>query len=170
MVNVRDVALMVNERLDELAAAYPAFAVIEPVIVHVPASTNVTAPEEELTVHTEVVELEYDFVPAPADGLDDIVGAGSPSWYGPLSPDSVSVRVKAVIVKLIALAVADEKPPPAVMDAEIVQVPASTNETRPEEASIVQTDVVELEYDFVPLPTPADGVEVIVGFVPASNA
>lgn len=74
------------------------------------------------------------------------------------------------MVKLIELEVAEEYPPPDVMDAEIVHVPASTNVTSPEEESIVQIDVVELEYDFVPLPTPAEGVDVIVGFVPASNA
>lgn len=52
----------------------------------------------------------------------------------------------------------------------MVHVPASTNATRPDDELIVQIDVVELEYDFVPLPSPADAVEVIVGFVPASNA
>jgi hypothetical protein len=51
-----------------------------------------------------------------------------------------------------------------------VQVPASTNETRPLDELIVQTDVVELEYDLVPLPSPADAVEVMVGFVAALKA
>lgn len=51
-----------------------------------------------------------------------------------------------------------------------MQVPASTNETRPVEALIVQTEVVELEYDFVPLPSAALAVDVIVGFVATSNA
>jgi len=49
-------------------------AVIDDEIVHVPASTNATSPDDELIVHTEVVELEYDFVPAPADAVADIVG------------------------------------------------------------------------------------------------
>lgn len=49
-------------------------AVIDDEIVHVPASTNDTTPEEELTVQTPVVELEYDFVPVPADAVADIVG------------------------------------------------------------------------------------------------
>ncbi|MFM8868258.1 MAG: hypothetical protein ACKOFZ_08260 [Ilumatobacteraceae bacterium] len=56
------------------------------------------------------------------------------------------------------------------MDAVIVQVPASTNVTSPDDELIVHTDVVELEYDFVPLPSPADAVDVIVGFVPTLNA
>lgn len=51
-----------------------------------------------------------------------------------------------------------------------MHVPASTNATRPDDELIVQIDVVELEYDFVPLPSPADAVDVIVGFVPALNA
>lgn len=47
---------------------------MDAVIVHVPASTNVTTPVEELIVHTEVVELEYVFVPPPADGAEVMVG------------------------------------------------------------------------------------------------
>ena len=74
------------------------------------------------------------------------------------------------MVKLTELDVAEEYPPPDVMDAEIVQVPASTNATSPDDELIVQTDVVELEYDFVPLPSAAEAVEVIVGLVAASNA
>ena len=35
---------------------------------------------------------------------------------------------------------------------------------------MVHTEVSELEYDFVPLPSAADAVEVIVGFVAASKA
>lgn len=42
--------------------------------MHVPAATNVTTPVEALIVHTDVVELEYDFVPAPADAVEVIVG------------------------------------------------------------------------------------------------
>lgn len=33
----------------------------------------------------------------------------------------------------------------------------------------MHTEVVELEYDLVPLPSPALAVEVIVGFVPTVN-
>ena len=54
------------------------------------------------------------------------------------------------------------------MVALIVHVPVSTNATRPDDVFTVHIDVVELEYDFVPLP--AEAVEVIVGFVPAFNA
>ena len=42
--------------------------------MHVPASTNETTPDDESTVHTEVVELEYVFVPEPADAVAAIVG------------------------------------------------------------------------------------------------
>lgn len=57
----------------------------------------------------------------------------------------MSVRESAVMVKLIDEEVADEYPPPDVIEATIVQVPASTNATRPDEELTVQTEVVELE-------------------------
>ena len=50
-----------------------------------------------------------------------------------------------------------------------MHVPASTKATKPVDELIVQTEVVELEYDLVPLPSPALAVEVIVGFVPTLN-
>lgn len=92
------------------------------------------------------------------------------SAYGPESPASERVRLNAVIVKLIAAAFADAYPPASVIAEVIVHVPASTKATRPEEELMVHTEVVELEYDFVPLPTPALGVAVIVGLVPALKA
>ena len=52
----------------------------------------------------------------------------------------------------------------------MVQVPASTKATSPLVELMVHTEVVELEYDFVPLPSPALAVEVMVGLVPTSNA
>ena len=69
----------------------------------------------------------------------------------------------------IAVAFAEENPPAAVIAAAMVHVPASTNATRPVLELMVHTEVVELEYDFVPLPSPALAVEVIVGFVPTVN-
>ena len=108
MVRVRDVEVIVNDRLDEDADEYPAFAVIDEEIVQVPASTNATTPDDELTVHTLDVELEYDFVPAPADADADIVGGESESEYGPASPDNVRVLESDVIEKLIEDDVADE--------------------------------------------------------------
>lgn len=89
--------------------------------------------------------------------------------YGPESPASERVRLAAVIVNEIAVAFAEAYPPPEVIDAEMVHVPESTNATRPVLELMVHTDVVELEYDFVPLPSPALAVEVIVGFVPTVN-
>lgn len=75
-----------------------------------------------------------------------------------------------MIVKEIGVAFADAYTPPEEIDAAIVHIPASTNATNPEDELIVHTEVVELEYDFVPSPTPADGVDVIVGLVPTLNA
>ena len=74
------------------------------------------------------------------------------------------------MVKEIGVAFADANPSPEEIDAAMVHVPASTNATSPDDELMVHTDVVELVYDFVPLPTPADGVEVIVGLVPTLNA
>ena len=69
----------------------------------------------------------------------------------------------------IAVAFAEENPPAAVIAAAMVHVPASTNATRPVLELMVHAEVVELEYVFVPLPSPALAVEVIVGFVPTVN-
>ena len=38
--------------------------------MQVPAETKATRPDEELTVQTPVVELEYVLVPEPADGVE----------------------------------------------------------------------------------------------------
>ena len=84
-------------------------------IVQVPASTNVTTPVEAFIVHTDVVELEYVLVPAPADAVDVIVGGVALPEYEALYEP-----------------------------ASIVSVPASTNVTTPVDEFTVQTDVVEL--------------------------
>ena len=170
IVSVRVSAVTVNVLDVAVAAAYPASAAIVAPIVHVPASTNATTPDDEPTVHTEDVELENVFVPEPAEGVADIVGGVALNRYGPESPVNDNVREAAVTVKLTDEAVADEYPPPDVIDAEIVQVPESTNATRPDEELMVHTEVSVLEYDFVPLPSAADAVEAIVGFVAASKA
>lgn len=62
---------------DEVAATYVESVAIVAVIEHVPAVTNVTAPVEDPTVHTEVVELVYVFVPLPADAVLVNVGAAA---------------------------------------------------------------------------------------------
>ena len=170
IVSVRPSAVTVNVLEVAVAAAYPALAAIVAPIVHVPASTNATTPDDDPTVHTDVSVLENVFVPEPADGVADIVGGVALNRYGPESPDNDSVREAAVTLKLTDDAVADEYPPPDVIDAEIVQVPVSTNATSPVEELMVHTEVSELEYDFVPFPSAADAVEVIVGFVAASKA
>ena len=75
--------------------------------MHVPASTNATRPDDESTVHTDDVEDEYVFVPAPADAVADIVGGVAVNTYGPESPAKDNVRVAAVTVKLTSGEVAD---------------------------------------------------------------
>jgi hypothetical protein len=54
------------------------------------------------------------------------------------------VCVASVVVKLISDEVAAPYVPSAVIEAEIVQVPADTKATRPEDELTVQTPVVEL--------------------------
>ena len=75
-LSVRDVAVTVKLLDVAVAAAYPLAAVIDELMVHVPASTKATRPLEELTVQILVVELENDLVPElfPADAVADIVG------------------------------------------------------------------------------------------------
>lgn len=166
-VSVRDTAVTVKLRDDAVAAAYPLAAVIDEPMVHVPASTKATRPLDELTVQMLVVELENDFVPelSAAEAVADIVGGVAVNTYGPESPLRVSVRDAAVTERLTSVAVAAANPPPEVIDAPIVQVPASTKATKPLDELTVHTLVVELEKVFVPDPTPADGVAVIVGGV-----
>jgi hypothetical protein len=72
--NVREAAVIVNERLVAVFASYvPSDAMDEP-IVHVPTLMKVIAPLDESTVHTSVVALEYVFVPAPALAVPTAVG------------------------------------------------------------------------------------------------
>jgi len=118
--------------------------------VHVPASTNVTTPVEELIVHTEVVELENVLLPAPALGVAVIVGGESLRAYVAALPERVSVRLAAVIVNVTAEAVAPAFAPSAVIEAPILQVPASTNVTTPEAESMVQIAAAFVENVVVP--------------------
>jgi hypothetical protein len=136
--------------------------------VHVPESTNETNPDDELTVHTDVVDDEKVLVPAPALGVATAVGfVPTSKAYDPLNapPDSarLSVLEAAVTVNVSLDAVAAANPPAEVMLAPMVHVPASTKVTAPEPESIVHTDVVEEVNVLVPCPTPAVGVAVKVG-------
>lgn len=91
----------------------------------------------------------YDLVPLEGARLasDVIVGGDAfPEYDDVYDPESiVRVREIAVTVKLIESDVAAEYPSAPVIDAVIVQVPASTKVTAPELEPIVHTDVVELE-------------------------
>lgn len=53
---VRLTSVVVKEIEDDVACAYVPSVAITEVIVHVPALTNVTTPEEEFTVQTLVVD------------------------------------------------------------------------------------------------------------------
>lgn len=119
-------------------------------IVHVPVSTKVTTPEDELIVHTEVVELENVLSPAPALGVAVMVGGVSFRTYVAACPARVRVRLAAVIVNVTAVAVAPAFAPSAVIDAPILQVPASTKVTTPVVESMVQIDAAFVENVVVP--------------------
>jgi hypothetical protein len=133
--------------------------------VHVPASTKATNPDDEFTVQIPVVELVYDFVPAPALADDVTVGGEAVNPYeDEYEPESiVKVRLAAVTEKLTSVAVAAAKVPPEVIVEPIVHVPASTKATTPLDKFTVQIPVVELVYDLVPDPSPVDAVATIVG-------
>lgn len=77
-------------------------------MVQVPASTKVTTPVEALIVQTDVVELEYCFVPEPADAVEVIVGGVAlPAYVALYEPASmVKVREIAVIVNDLLLELA----------------------------------------------------------------
>ena len=81
--NVLVAAVIVKLIELDVADAYPPDAVIDAVIVHVPVVTNATKPDDELIMHTDVSELEYDFVPDPAEAVDVIVGGDAVNEYPP---------------------------------------------------------------------------------------
>lgn len=122
-------------------------AAIDAVIVQVPAVTKVTTPVDVPIVQTEVIELEYDFEPPPADAVEVIVGGGSVSSYEDEYDDAsiVNVRLSSVIVKVLVEEVAVAYPDDAAILAEIEQLPVATKATTPLEALTVQIDAVELE-------------------------
>ena len=108
-------------------------AAIDAVIVQVPAVTKVTTPVDVPIVQTEVVELEYDFEPPPADAVEVIVGGGSVSSYEDEYDDAsiVNVRLSSVIVKVLVEEVAVAYPDDAAILAEIEQLPVATKATTP---------------------------------------
>lgn len=88
----------------DVAEACGLLSVIDAVIVHVPASTNATSPDEESIVHTEVVELEYDFVPTPAEAVDVIVGfVAASNAYGVPEYDAASIVSVRVVSDVIVI-------------------------------------------------------------------
>jgi hypothetical protein len=116
-------------------------------MVQVPAETNATRPLEELMVQTLSVELEYDFVPVPAEGVDVIVGGAATIVYVEVNDPASMVKALGarVTANEIGGAVARAYVPSAAIEAPIVQVPAATKATRPLAELIVQTLGLELE-------------------------
>jgi len=88
----------VNEIDEAVAAASVPFAAIVAAIVHVPAATNVTTPVDAFIVHTDVVELEYCFKPAPADAVEVIVGGVALNVYVPEYEPELIVSVRELAV------------------------------------------------------------------------
>jgi hypothetical protein len=165
----------VNEMDEAVAAAFVPLAEIVAAIVQVPAAMNVTTPVDALMVQTEVVELEYDFVPLASVELfvdDVIVGGLAFKVYEPEYELEliVSVREFAVISNEIAVAFASASLPLAEIEAAIVHVPMLTKVTTPVDAFTVQMPVVELEYDFVPLASVASSVDEVIVIGPALNS
>jgi len=101
---------MVKLIFEEVADAYGESAAIDALIVHVPAATNATTPEDEPTVHTDVVVLVKLFAPLPADAvLVNVGGVADIAYVDVYEPASTAmVREDAVIEKLIFEEVADE--------------------------------------------------------------
>jgi hypothetical protein len=114
MLMDRVTALIAKVDGDEvLAVAYPRLAAIDAVSEQDPESTKVIAPEDEFTVHTDVVEELYVIVPAPSLGVARAVGlVPTSNAYEALKAPPVSasdkVRVAAVMVKDSSAAVAAE--------------------------------------------------------------
>ena len=135
--------------------------------MHVPVDTKVTAPiDESTTVQIPVVELVYDFVPAPALAVDVTVGGVAVNTYeDEYEPESI-LKVRAINGVLLMLNVlvdeaADAYPKCAATVAEIEQSPVDTKVTAPLDEFTVHTEEVELEY--VIDPSPAERVANIVG-------
>jgi hypothetical protein len=66
---------------EESAARYAPDCATEALIEHVPADTNVTTPDGELTVHTEAEVVRYDLTPEPADAVAVMVGGDEDIEY-----------------------------------------------------------------------------------------
>jgi hypothetical protein len=134
-------------------------------IVHVPAVTKATVPLEESIVQTPEVALEKLFAPPPAETDDVMVGGASVVMYVAVKlPESiVRPRGFSVTENEMLGEVAAPKVIPELMAAVTVQFPAARKDTAPDTESMVQIAVEELEKLFVPSPSPAEAVAVIVG-------
>ena len=108
-----------------------------------------------------VTEYEMAAEPRAVADVDGVAGDAVASRA--VVGAQVTVWVAVVTVKLMFDDVADAYVESAAIETEMVQVPAETKATRPEDELTVQIEVVELVNVLVPVP--ADAVAVNVGAV-----
>jgi len=105
--------------------------------VHVPVDTKVTAPiDESTTVQIPVVELVYDFVPAPALAVDVTVGGEAVNPYDDeYEPESiVKVRRGTTVIS-------------SVEDVDALYVPLPASFARIEQVPVFEALAVRIEPD-----------------------
>ena len=103
---VREVAVIEKLIFEEVAQAYVESGWINPPIVHVPAATNVIAPEFS-TVHTDLVALVNPFAPPPADAvLVNVGGEADIAYVDTYEPESI-LNVREINSGAIVVVVVD---------------------------------------------------------------
>lgn len=106
MAIVREVAVIEKLMFEEVAQAYVESAWIDALIVHVPAATNVIAPEFS-TVHTGLVALVKLFAPPPADAvLVNVGGVADKAYVEVYEPESI-LNVREINSGAIVVVVVD---------------------------------------------------------------
>jgi hypothetical protein len=102
----------------------------------VPASTKATNPVDEFTVQIPVVELVYDFVPAPALAVDVTVGGEAVNTYDDeYEPESiVKVRRGTTVISSVA-------------DVDALYVPSPASFARIEQVPVFEAFAVSTEPD-----------------------
>jgi len=106
ILNVRDVAVIEKLMFEEVAQSYVESAWIDALIVHVPAATNVIAPEFS-TVHTGLVALVKLFAPPPADVvLVNVGGVADKVYVDVYEPESM-LNVREINSGAIVVVVVD---------------------------------------------------------------
>jgi len=104
---VRDVKVVEKLIVEANAHAYVESDAIDAFSVHVPAATNVTTPEAESTVHTDVDVLVNVFVPPPADAVLVNVGGVADIAYVEAYELELMVNVREINSGAIVVVVVD---------------------------------------------------------------